>query len=91
LVGGGSSNKNALGGKRTSTVFEVLAEQENGDQSPPPAKRQNGGSLNGNSVRKAVDMGPPAPKLPELNQFKAKVDESTGSLGGADMFAGIGK
>lgn len=91
LVGGGSSDKSISGGKRTSTVFEVLAEQENGDQSPPPAKRLNGGSVNGNGVRKVVDMGPPAPKLPELNQFKAKVDETTGSLGGGDMFAGIGK
>lgn len=79
LVGGEKSEKSSSG-KRTSTVFESMVEQENRggivDQSPP-AKRQH--------------AGPPPPKLPELNQLKAKVDDSTGSLGGSDMFANIGK
>ena len=35
-------------------------------------------------------MGPPPPKLPELNQFKAKVqDNDGGSLGADDMFKNI--
>lgn len=49
----------------------------NGVQTAAPAKR--------------VDAGPPPPKLPELHQLKAKVDENTGSLGAEDMFASIGK
>lgn len=62
-------------------------EQENVMDQNPPAKRQNGG-LNGTSNG---NVGPPPPKLPELNQLKAKVDENTGSLGGGDLFANIGK
>jgi len=104
LVSGGG-DKSFSGSKRASTVFESMAEnQENNGsrngsrvdmaQGPPPAKKQNGGVLgngsNGNGVVRK-DVGPPAPKLPELNQFKAKVDENTGSLGGGDMFANIGK
>ena len=35
-------------------------------------------------------MGPPPPKLPELNQLKAKIPEDDeGSLGGEDMFKNI--
>jgi len=106
LVSGGSSDKSFKGNKRASTVFESMAENGSRvdmRSDSPPAKRMNGsvngngsGNTNGNGngngigvVRK--DMGPPAPKLPELNQLKAKVDESTGSLGGGDMFANIGK
>jgi hypothetical protein len=34
--------------------------------------------------------GPPPPKLPELNQLKAKVgNNEEGSLGGEDMFKNI--
>jgi len=37
-----------------------------------------------------VAMGPPPPKLPELNQLKHKVaDNDEGSLGGGDMFSNI--
>ena len=36
-----------------------------------------------------ISMGPPPPKLPELNQLKAKVPENEGSLGGEDMFKNI--
>ena len=37
-----------------------------------------------------VKMGPPPPKLPELNQLKAKVqDNDEGSLGAGDMFKDI--
>ena len=37
-----------------------------------------------------VPMGPPPPKLPELNQLKAKIpDDDEGSLGGGDMFKNI--
>jgi hypothetical protein len=39
---------------------------------------------------KQVSMGPPPPKLPELNQLKAKVeDDDAGSLGGEEMFKNI--
>jgi hypothetical protein len=35
-------------------------------------------------------MGPPPPKLPELNQLKAKIaDDDEGSLGGGEMFKNI--
>ncbi|PQE28459.1 hypothetical protein CJF30_00008181 [Rutstroemia sp. NJR-2017a BBW] len=35
-------------------------------------------------------MGPPPPKLPELNQLKAKIaDDDQGSLGGDEMFKNI--
>ncbi|KAL3418892.1 hypothetical protein PVAG01_09113 [Phlyctema vagabunda] len=37
----------------------------------------------------AVKKGPPPPKLPELNQFKSKVQDDEGSLGGGDMFKNI--
>lgn len=41
-------------------------------------------------IVKVVPMGPPPPKLPELNQMKAKVSDSEeGSLGGGDMFRDI--
>lgn len=34
--------------------------------------------------------GPPPPKLPELNQLKAKIaDDDRGSLGGDEMFRNI--
>ncbi|KAK0105364.1 hypothetical protein ONS95_004260 [Cadophora gregata] len=37
-----------------------------------------------------VKKGPPPPKLPELNQLKAKIgDNDEGSLGGEDMFKNI--
>jgi hypothetical protein len=40
--------------------------------------------------KKVVPMGPPPPKLPELDQLKAKVsDTDEGSLGGGDMFKDI--
>lgn len=39
---------------------------------------------------KKVPIGPPPPKLPELNQLKAKIPEDDeGSLGGEDMFKNI--
>jgi hypothetical protein len=41
-------------------------------------------------VEKAKPAGPPPPKLPELNQLKAKVTEDDqGSLGGEDLFKNI--
>ena len=37
-----------------------------------------------------VPMGPPPPKLPELNQLKNRImDDDQGSLGGGDMFKNI--
>jgi len=37
-----------------------------------------------------VPMGPPPPKLPELNQLKARIEETDeGSLGGEDLFKNI--
>lgn len=37
-----------------------------------------------------VKKGPPPPKLPELNQLKAKIaDNDDGSLGADDMFKNI--
>lgn len=57
------------------------------------------GSLNRNSViyentpvveEKAGTMGPPPPRLPELNQMKHRVsEEDEGSLGAEDMFKNI--
>jgi hypothetical protein len=39
---------------------------------------------------KKVPMGPPPPKLPELNQLKAKIPEDDeGSLGADDIFKNI--
>jgi hypothetical protein len=39
---------------------------------------------------KKVPMGPPPPKLPELNQLEAKIPEDDeGSLGGEDIFKNI--
>lgn len=39
---------------------------------------------------KVVPMGPPPPKLPELNQLKAKIPEDDeGSLGAEDIFKNI--
>jgi len=50
-------------------------------------------STNRSSVmyeEKKVPMGPPPPKLPELNQLKAKIPEDDeGSLGGDEMFKNI--
>lgn len=52
----------------------------------------------GSSVRSSVvyeekavaPMGPPPPKLPELNQLKAKIPEDDeGSLGAEDIFKNI--
>ncbi|RDW66806.1 hypothetical protein BP5796_09555 [Coleophoma crateriformis] len=37
----------------------------------------------------SIKKGPPPPKLPELNQFKAKVQADQGSFGGADLFKNI--
>jgi hypothetical protein len=43
-----------------------------------------------NMLEEKVPMGPPPPKLPELNQLKAKIaDDDEGSLGGGDMFKNI--
>jgi hypothetical protein len=40
--------------------------------------------------KKIVPMGPPPPKLPELNQLKAKIPEDDeGSLGAEDIFKNI--
>jgi len=40
--------------------------------------------------KKVVPMGPPPPKLPELNQLKAKIPEDDeGSLGAEDIFKNI--
>jgi hypothetical protein len=52
------------------------------------------GSGNRSSVvyeeKKVVPMGPPPPKLPELNQLKAKIPEDDeGSLGAEDIFKSI--
>lgn len=45
---------------------------------------------NGAPEEKVQPMGPPPPKLPELNQLKAKVaDDDQGSLGAEDMFKNI--
>lgn len=53
----------------------------------------SGGSTNRTSVvyeEKKIQMGPPPPKLPELNQLKAKIPEDDeGSLGAEDMFKNI--
>lgn len=53
----------------------------------------SGGNVNRSSVvyeEKKVPMGPPPPKLPELNQLKAKIPEDDeGSLGAEDMFKNI--
>jgi hypothetical protein len=39
---------------------------------------------------KKISMGPPPPKLPELNQLKARIPEDDeGSLGGEDIFKNI--
>ncbi len=39
---------------------------------------------------KEVRMGPPPPKLPELNLLKARIPENDeGSLGGEDIFKNI--
>jgi len=39
---------------------------------------------------KRTPQGPPPPRLPELNQLKAKVDKNDeGSLGGEEMFKNI--
>lgn len=38
---------------------------------------------------KPVKKNPPPPKLPELNQFKAKVQGDQGSFGGDDLFKNI--
>ena len=41
-------------------------------------------------TEKKVPMGPPPPKLPELNQLKAQVPQGdAGSLGAEDMFKNI--
>ncbi len=40
--------------------------------------------------KKVVPMGPPPPKLPELNQLKAKIPENdNGAFGGEDLFKNI--
>jgi hypothetical protein len=53
----------------------------------------SGSSGNRSSVvyeEKKVPMGPPPPKLPELNQLKAKIPEDDeGSLGADDIFKNI--
>lgn len=42
------------------------------------------------TVDKPEKKGPPPPKLPELNQLKAKIaDDDEGSLGGGEMFKNI--
>jgi len=61
-------------------------------------KRFTGGSPKGNRTSIIYEngpsekkpMGPPPPKLPELNQLKAKLaDDDAGSLGGGTMFENI--
>jgi hypothetical protein len=53
----------------------------------------SGASGNRTSVvyeEKKVPMGPPPPKLPELNQLKAKIPEDDeGRLGAEDIFKNI--
>lgn len=59
---------------------------------------ENGGGKRGSvfsdsksagSHKLAVKKGPPPPKIPELNEFKFKVSDDQGSLGGGDMFKNI--
>ncbi len=68
----------ALRTKRSGSWFRRLA---------------SGSSANRTSVvyeEKKVPMGPPPPKLPELNQLKARIPEDDeGSLGGEDLFKNI--
>ncbi|PQE07393.1 hypothetical protein CJF32_00005288 [Rutstroemia sp. NJR-2017a WRK4] len=82
--GFGSSSSNAS--KRASVMYDskTMAQMQMPTQTSPVLQE----SAKVNEDRRP--MGPPPPKLPELNQLKAKIaDDDQGSLGGDEMFKNI--
>jgi hypothetical protein len=77
------SGKPGLSRKKSGSWFRRLASSSNRNHRTSVVY-ENG------PPQKTVPRGPPPPKLPELNQLKAKVeDDDKGSLGGDDMFKNI--
>jgi len=100
-----SLNANYTNGTNTNTSNEDLTSVGRPDSpssffARPEAKKSVSwykrlGSSNRQSViyenkpQEKKPMGPPPPKLPELNQLKAKVVDSEGSFAGDDLFKNI--
>lgn len=73
--------------KRSSIVYEDKPVVY--DPPPPPSQRRMEIQME-NFKPVYTKPSPPPPKLPELNQLKAKIaDDDRGSLGGDDMFRNI--
>ena len=72
----------SLGRRSSASWFKRLG--SNGVGNRTSVVYENG------AAEKKVPMGPPPPKLPELNQLEARVEEEDeGSLGGGDLFKNI--